>query len=104
MRSNTSNRNHEDINKEPWYPDDGEAQGTEQIIAEVHQRKATPLRTAIAGKVNGWTWYSPDSATEQPGITWIELQTALLLDDTIIALLIKDMDNKGWPSMNQEKS
>ena len=40
----------------------------------------------------------------KPGTTWIELQTALLLDDTIIDLLIKDMNHKGWPNENQEKA
>ena len=32
------------------------------------------------------------------------MQTALLLDDEIIALLIKDMNNKGWLGMNLEKA
>ena len=76
----------EEINREPWYPEDGEAQNTMQTMAAINQRKTTPLRTAIANRICGWTWHTPDSTAEQPGISWIELQTALLLDDEIIDL------------------
>ena len=54
--------------------------------------------------MRSWEWHISEDTDRFPGITWIELQIALLLDDAFVTLLMQSMQNRGWPGPQQEKA
>ena len=92
-------------NGDPWHPDTDVMRDASALPAAApSERRDTPLRAAVARVLRSWTWSVHRAEAHSSGVTWLELQVALLLDDNIVALLIHDMRGRGCPGLHHEKA
>ena len=49
-----------------------------------------------------WTWSLPAKGEADLGVSWLELSIALLLDDTILQQLHRELSGKGWPGPHSD--
>ena len=69
----------------------------------MHSTPTQQLRQAIAAALQKWPWMTQAPDEQRSGITWLELQVALLLDDHIVESLFHAMGGRGWPNVRHER-
>ena len=97
MRAQDSPLGDRPTNGDLWYPGPEHGQAIQAFHAQASTIPRNELQTAIHAAICQWNWQRPDDGEQKAGITWLEIQVALLLNDNILGLLHAEMGGKGWP-------